>query len=490
MLEALGNSPDAAKHFFSDTPTAYNEDGTKGEVGKADLGKEDGEKIETYLDFFGNEKWKSALDFESPDKVEESRGYMPDALGRALEAATLGYPAGHPDAGVERGEENASIMQKVMDKYGDAGLLKKQEAMADSLGIMGAGYIDDINWAVDKPDPESLFTRGADSDGRISFEDQTEGRRSARQFLSALGQHPDAYATLSVAEQVYTRSMIEGQVGPDGTINEGAARSALQVGAQVQGMLDESRAGQAEATSLKAHDDYEKAVAKRAGWIEFGATTGVAAGVAFLPPVAAVGAAAVLIPLATDTGIGVVEQSIGQVIGDISDSSTEDHKEMTDEEIRENKTAIYSAGNLWLKPRWKSSEPGMESLRLQILEWICSRLCGPVMRRAMIARNNRATMRKPATSDTGTGNEVPSMRAASARRSAVAAGLILTMGAGIVACSEERRSRRKGGRPQMRKRSAAVCFPARWRRRSSRLLETQCSLQEARPRAWKRSLRH
>ncbi|GFH37903.1 hypothetical protein SCWH03_41430 [Streptomyces pacificus] len=74
-------------------------------------------------------------------------------------------------------------------------------------------------------------------------------------------------------------------------LNEGAARATVRVGAEVQGMLDQSRADQVEATSLKTHEDYEEAVAERAGWVAFGATAGIAAGVAFLPATAAVGAA-------------------------------------------------------------------------------------------------------------------------------------------------------------------------------------------------------
>ncbi|MGW3461615.1 hypothetical protein ACWDE9_19350, partial [Streptomyces olivaceoviridis] len=305
MLEALGNSPDAAKKFFTDPPTAYNEDGTVNHGATAGLGKDkDGNAIDNYLDFFSNEEWESFPDVNSLDQKESkaSLDQMPDALGHALEAATLGYPAGHPDAGVVRDADNAAVMQKVMEKYGaDPGLLKKHhEAMADSLGVMGAGYIDDINWALDKNDPDSVFAPGKNPDGHLGFADTADGngRSVVRGFLSTLGQHPDAYATVSTAEQVYTRSALEETVGPDGRIHEGAARATVRVGAEVQGMLDQSRADQVEATNLKTHEDYEKAVAKRSGWVEFGATAGIAAGVAFLPATAAVGTAAVLIPLA------------------------------------------------------------------------------------------------------------------------------------------------------------------------------------------------
>ncbi|MGW4228660.1 hypothetical protein ACWEF9_05125 [Streptomyces sp. NPDC004980] len=349
MLEALGNSPDAAKHFFNDPPTAYNEDGTVNKGATADLGKNGDTPIGNYLDFFGNEKWESFPDVNSldEDELKNSLNQMPDALGHALESATLGYPAGHPDASVVRDADNAAVMQQVMEKYGaDAGLLKEQEAMSDSLGTMGAGYIDDINWALDKNDPNSPFAPGKGQEGHLDFADTEDrnGRSIARGFLSTLGQHPDAYATVSAAEQVYSRSVLEGQVGSDGKIDQGAARATVHVGAEVQGMLDQSRADQVEATNLKTHEDYEKAVAKRAGWIEFGAAAGVAAGVAFLPATAAVGAAAVLIPLATDTASGALEQGIGQMVGDISDNSVDEHKEKVEELTREEKTKVYSSG--------------------------------------------------------------------------------------------------------------------------------------------------
>lgn len=349
MLEALGNSPDAAKHFFNDPPAAYNEDGTVNKGATADLGKNGDTPIGNYLDFFGNEKWESFPDVNSldEDELKNSLNQMPDALGHALESATLGYPAGHPDASVVRDADNAAVMQQVMEKYGaDAGLLKEQEAMSDSLGTMGVGYIDDINWALDKNDPNSPFAPGKGQEGHLDFADTEDrnGRSIARGFLSTLGQHPDAYATVSAAEQVYSRSVLEGQVGSDGKTDQGAARATVHVGAEVQGMLDQSRADQVEATNLKTHEDYEKAVAKRAGWIEFGAAAGVAAGVAFLPATAAVGTAAVLIPLATDTASGALEQGIGQMVGDISDNSVDEHKEKVEELTREEKTKVYSSG--------------------------------------------------------------------------------------------------------------------------------------------------
>ncbi|MGW1143526.1 hypothetical protein ACWD6I_00395 [Streptomyces sp. NPDC002454] len=350
MLEALGNSPEAAKRFFTDPPTAYERDGSVDHKATADLGKANNVPIDNYLDYFGTEKWDGFADITTHDMgdMKESLNHMPDALGKALEAATLGYPAGQPDGSVVRDAENADLMRKVMEKYGsDTGLLKNQEALSDSLGNMGAGYIDDINWALDLNDKDSVFASGRDAEGRLDFSDNTpyqDGRDIARDFLSALGQHPDAYATLATAEQVYTRSVMESQVGPEGKIDTGGTRSALFVGSEVQGMLDKSRADQVEAEGLKAHEEYEKAVQKRAGLIQFGAAIGVTAGVAFFPATAAVGTAAVLIPLAQETGGMAVEQVVGQVVGDISGSSIEEHKKKTEELIGDETEGIYKIG--------------------------------------------------------------------------------------------------------------------------------------------------
>ncbi|MFE7126059.1 hypothetical protein [Streptomyces sp. NPDC057617] len=344
MLEALGHSPEASRQFFSAEPTAYNEDGTVNANGVADLGKDkDGRPIESYLDYFANEEYESFPDINGhdPDAAAASVAYMPDALGHALESATLGYPWDNPDPNAVRNETSATIMQEVVEKYGgDAGLLKHQEALADSMGNMGAGYIDDINWALEKNADGSIFAPDRNPEGHASF-----GQGDARAFLSALGQHPDAYASLTTAERIYTSSMLEAQVGPDGRINEGAARAAVGVGAEVQGMLDQSRADQVEAEGLKLHEEYEKAQQQRSAWVEFGATSAIAAGVAFLPvTAAAAGTAAILVPLAVDTGSGALEQIAGQVIGDWSDNAIDEHKENIEELTREEKTTVFRAG--------------------------------------------------------------------------------------------------------------------------------------------------
>ncbi|MFE0640407.1 hypothetical protein ACFW2Y_02075 [Streptomyces sp. NPDC058877] len=343
VLEALGHSPEASKEFFSkEELTPYNQDGSVG--GELNLGENAGGKeVTSYLDFFANGKYTFFADVEGhdPDDLTKTMGYMPDALGHALESATLGHAWDDPTPELKRDETTGKIMHEVVTKYGgDAELLKKwQSTMSDSLGNMAAGYIDDLNWSLEKSEGDSVFAPTKDPSAHPTF-----NRNSAVGFLSTLGQHPDAYATVSTAERLYTTSVLEAQVGPDGGIDEGRARGAVFTGATLHGLLDESRGAQVEAEGMEKFEEYEKEQATKAGWVELGATLGIAAGVAFLPATAAVGAAAILVPLAVDAGSGAMEQLAGDVIGDWSDKSIDDNKDSTEGQIHDDKRAIYTAG--------------------------------------------------------------------------------------------------------------------------------------------------
>ncbi|MFC9298764.1 hypothetical protein ACFTWH_22735 [Streptomyces sp. NPDC057011] len=348
FLEAMGHSPDAAKEFFNPDrpPHAYNQDGSE-KSGEADLGKgEDKKPIKNYLDFFGNKKYDFTIDMEgmNPDDLKKVQQYMPDALGHALEAATLGHAWDDPSPKLVRDDTSASIMKEVVTKYGgDAELLKAHESLADSVGNMTAGYIDDVNRSLTGNGTLGPFDP-KDGTGHMTLE-----QKDARKLLSALGQHPDAYATVSTAERVYSTSVLESQVGPDGHIDKGTAKEVVRVGAEVQGMLDQSRADQVRENHIAEDEKYNKALEQRGAWIEFGTGAAIAAGVAFLPATAAVGAAAILVPLAVDTGSGALEQMAGQVIGDWSEAEQKKHEDDSKQELRDQRDEIYRAGEETMK---------------------------------------------------------------------------------------------------------------------------------------------
>ncbi|MEU9719076.1 hypothetical protein [Streptomyces sp. NPDC047976] len=346
FLEALGHSPAAAAEFFDpERPLhAYAPDGSV-RSGAPDLGKDaKGRQVAGYLDFFADEGYRSTTDTTgtSPADLAKARTYMPDALGHALEAAALGHAWDDPAPELHRTEAGARVMEAAVLTYGgDAGLLKHQEGLADSVGRMTAGYIDDVNRALDGKGDQSVFAPGADGrQAHATFE-----RGEARDLLAALGQHPDAYATVSTAERVHTASVLESRTVHDGTVDQGRARSVVRTGAEVQGILDESRAEQVRAAGEKEHAAYEKAHERSSHWVEFGTTAAIAAGVAFLPATAAAaGAAAVVVPLAVDTGSGAVGQAASGVIGEWSDEAKEKHKDGVAGQAHASNKAMFQAG--------------------------------------------------------------------------------------------------------------------------------------------------
>ncbi|GAA3759962.1 hypothetical protein [Streptomyces tremellae] len=325
FMESLGHNPKASADFFNSSIDLTPGDTT------------DDKKVDAFDYLTKDRDWpKDVVDGGESNKF----GY--DSLGHALESATLGHSYDDQHAALVRTDDGAKVMQKVVAQYGgDAELLKKQESLSDSLGNMGAGYIDDLDWGLDKNADDSVFAPGKNHGAHAEF-----GRSDTRGFLSSLGQHPDAYASVTDAQRVYTTSVLEAQVNADGTVtNEGLARHAVNIGAQTQGILDQSRADQIGAEYGKTADDYAKAMEKRSGWIDLGVGAAVGAGAAFLPISApAAGAAAVLVPLAVENGQGVIEQYAGQMMGDWSDASQEKYTDGLGDQAHQERAAVFKAG--------------------------------------------------------------------------------------------------------------------------------------------------
>ncbi|MEU7076229.1 MULTISPECIES: hypothetical protein [Streptomyces] len=310
MMEALGHSPEAAKQFFSAEPTAYNEDGTpKG--GAADLGKnKDGDTIGGYLEFFQNEDYKPFHDIvgHDLDDLKKSVEYMPDALGKALEAATTGHAWDDPTPTLKRDEVSAAIMKEVIDSYGgDSGLRERHEPMKDSLARMGAAYIDDLNYSTynfggfgDEAGRDGLFGKSSDGSVRTDF-----GEDATRRFMAAVATDDEGYRTLSSAQQMYEASGLR-SFGDD-------RDDALTFGGnatKVHGILDESRAIGIGEEFKDDEDAKNLEMEKSAEWRKYGVSSAVAG-------VVGVGSAVVLGPAAgvvAATAVPLVMETVGGAV--------------------------------------------------------------------------------------------------------------------------------------------------------------------------------
>ncbi|MFF8278231.1 hypothetical protein ACF05T_19320 [Streptomyces lateritius] len=306
MLEALGHSPEAAKQFFTADPTSYNKDGTVG--GTVDLDpKKDGNQFTGYLDYFQNGDYTFFPDIDShhPDEAKKSAAYMPDALGHALEAATTGHAWDDPSPVLKRDSDSAEIMKEVINDYGsDSELRKRHESMMDSLGNMGAAYIDDLNYSTynfggsaDELNRDDLFPRSSDGSTRTDF-----GLAASQKFMAAVAADEDGYKTLSSAQQVFEASGLKA-LGGDKDVAIEFAHNATKV----HGILDESRTIQIAQDFKDVEDQRNLELEKQAEWRKTGVSSGVAA-------VVGVGSAVVLGPaagLVAVTVVPLVMESVG-----------------------------------------------------------------------------------------------------------------------------------------------------------------------------------
>ena len=309
MLEALGHSPEASKDYFSKEPTSYNKDGSVG--GTIDLDpKKDGNQNDGYLKYFQNKEYDFFPDVEghNPDDWKKTAEYMPDALGHALEAATTGHGWDDPNPQLHRDEKSAEIMKQVIDSYGTNTELREQhKPLMDSLGRMGAAYIDDLNYSTynfgdsgDALGRDKLFGASSDGSSRTDF-----GEGASLRFMNAVAGDEDGYKTLSAAQQVFEAGGLKALEG-----DKDSQLTFLHNSTKLHGILDESRI---DAISLEFKDQEEAKnleMEKQAEWRKSAVSGGVAA-------VVGVGSAVVLGPAAglmAATAVPIIMETVGSTI--------------------------------------------------------------------------------------------------------------------------------------------------------------------------------
>ncbi|MFF4233946.1 hypothetical protein [Streptomyces sp. NPDC001820] len=277
VLEALGRSPEASEKFFTQPPTAYNEDGTVKSDGKVDF--------DSYLDLFTKEDFEWTIDtndtnvLADEDKTKRAMGWGPEALGHALEAATTGRPYDSDDTGdaIRHTEARAGLVREIVDKFGEnPELIRRNEnddvdmetgplyALRGSLGDITAEYMGDFQRA--------MYEEGGSSDMFPTFgvgAGLDPGH--AQRFLGEVGQDPDAYAAITTAQQAYTANTVNDVINGDSqstTSMDGRVRDAVAPGAAIAGILSDSRADAIYEYHAASDKDYNEAAADKQKWVD------------------------------------------------------------------------------------------------------------------------------------------------------------------------------------------------------------------------------
>ncbi|GHE76482.1 hypothetical protein GCM10018771_68260 [Streptomyces cellulosae] len=278
VLEALGHSPEAAEQFFTEKPTAYNEDGTIKSGAKTDF--------TSYLDLFTDKDFEWTTDRNAthmgidPEVTDKARNYGPDALGHALEAAATGrpYDSDTVDPSVEHSKAQAKLTHDIVEKFAKNpdllthnmnGDLADEEtgplyALRDSLGNIAADYMGDFQ--------QSMYMEGSDSKAfPVNGAPANLGYGDAQKFLGLVGQDPDAYSAITAAQQSYTTAVVHQFLDAEGKglTAEDASRvgDLVAPGAAVAGIMSNSRADAIYDYHTASDKEYNEAVADNAKWV-------------------------------------------------------------------------------------------------------------------------------------------------------------------------------------------------------------------------------
>ncbi|MEU1401338.1 DUF6571 family protein [Streptomyces sp. NPDC005728] len=269
VLEALGNSPEASEKFFTQPPTAYNEDGTVKKDGK--LG------FDSYFDLFTDKDFEWTMDTNSAnvladeDKAKAVMGYGPDALGHALEAATTGLPYGSEAVSPPHSKEAADIFHKLVERYGANPEDLDDSPLRDSLGNITADYMRDVQGAFMGDGGTVVGTHGAGAHlGDFDVKTDPEGLSPGvlKNFLGAVGKDPDAYGAIITSQESVTTDLVNDAFHHADRYKELAPEIANRIapGGEIAGIMAESRTQTVVDEKIAEDAEFNEGVATADKW--------------------------------------------------------------------------------------------------------------------------------------------------------------------------------------------------------------------------------
>ncbi|MEU1074989.1 MULTISPECIES: DUF6571 family protein [unclassified Streptomyces] len=266
LMQALGRNPEASTAFFNE-PVREDSDGngivtTDDKPVSGEQGRPQG-MVDYALDRKSTADW-----FDAPPTDGPLPTPLQTATGNALEAAVTGRVVGDEHARpVEHTEQMAKVMERVVSKVGGApGLLTGSgdvpgtlAGMSANFGNMAAEYMPDLQ-AATEDGAKQARTFGV----RAHFD-----KAEMSQFICAVAQDPDAYGSITSAQQAYTtllvRDVFTHPENHGSDVGE-AVRNAVHPGGEIAGMMTEARV-QAVHEKYSAQDaEFNKAIADKAKW--------------------------------------------------------------------------------------------------------------------------------------------------------------------------------------------------------------------------------
>ncbi|MDX3714326.1 hypothetical protein [Streptomyces europaeiscabiei] len=338
-LKGLSNSPDAATDFFNqqyvskddpDNPFEWDSDDEDEYMAKKELSN--------FQYLFEERDWPQEAS-STGDELNTGK----NNLALALEAATTGHPAGElptADTPAHNGEQTKLFESLVSSISNDGGRLTDSGYMSDSIGQITSEYLPDINRAMTDDsdgDTNKLFP--------VSGSSATLNHRDVNALLIAVGQNPEGYAAVEVANKSYMASLMDYHMNPDLAASDRYSKDtqfAIEQLAHGSGEVSGTLAiGRQEAVAGPADEDdkaYDHSVTQWKNGVSGVIGTGIGVGATFVAsPIAGAAAGGVASTVSSlvleelfKNAEGHAKEDAGSVMGENWESGLEENAAYTE----------------------------------------------------------------------------------------------------------------------------------------------------------------
>lgn len=302
FMNGLGHDPEASLEFFNDSTTA------------------DGKKLDNW-DYLVA-KGDGARDWPVG---EDGKPIGHDALGHALESATIGVPYDSDATPPKHSSDRAELVNRIVGEFGKNSDRLDGSPMSDSFGHISAEYMRDIQDGINGK--SDIKTFGANAELAQYQEDGT-----LASFLGGVGKDPEAYGSILNAQQAVSTEQINAAYHDKGKYDDFGMEVTNRVapGSEIAGIMAEARAQSVYDDQIHQDEEFNKSLATTDKW----AGRAIDMGLSRFPVAGEVAA-----PVIEDIREAVVEH----YTRDSSDAASQDKKEFVAMQRARTADAAYDA---------------------------------------------------------------------------------------------------------------------------------------------------
>ncbi|MER7199351.1 hypothetical protein CG723_15200 [Streptomyces sp. CB01635] len=249
FMEGLGHNPEASLKFFDDSTTV------------------DGKKLDNwdYLVAKGDDAREWPLG-------DDGNPIGHDALGHALESATIGVPYGSDATPPKHSAESAELVNRIVQEFGTNPEQLDDSPMSDSFGNITAEYMRDVQDGLNGEG--GIATYGSNANLEALADDGT-----LKRFLGEVGKDPDAYGAIINSQQAVSTELINGAFHDRDKLGDQLmfeVNNRVSPGAEIAGIMADSRTQAVYDQKIAEDAEFNKGVVTADKWAGRAIDTGLA----------------------------------------------------------------------------------------------------------------------------------------------------------------------------------------------------------------------